>query len=122
MKISRAMMRFMITPALRMKILDQNFANMKLSLSAYTPVSLGFSPLGVINHPNGIALIVYSVPCLSLPRRKSLGGIPIQNSNTLTFVNLQARKCPSSCRITNIINIAIHATIAIKVDIESKYK
>ena len=68
---------------------------------------VGSSPSRVQNHHSGIQFKVYAVHDLSFHIVQTFGGIPIQNSFTLTPVFFAARKCPSSWSTTRDINIMI---------------
>lgn len=91
-KAIRANTVFTKTPHNKINTLAHREAEMKLSGALNSSLSSGFSPLSLTNPHRGIALIVYSVPCLSLPSDQTLGGIPIPNSITLTRKYLAIEK------------------------------
>ena len=111
-KISRAAIAFIVIPASKIIIFSRILALIKLSFALNVAGSLGSSPLSLTNPHKGIRLSVYFVPDLSFQRVMTLGGIPIPNSSTFTPLLLAVMKWPSSCMMTNNINIIIPSTIA----------
>jgi hypothetical protein len=87
---------FIATQATRIMILFKILALRKLSLSLNVLGLFGSSPFSLTNHPRGIRLSVYCVPDLSVRNFRTLGGIQIQNSSTLTQLFLAAIKCHNS--------------------------
>ncbi len=112
-KSTRAKIKFMLIPAIRINIFLQIFALIKLSLALKSDSIFGSSPLSLTNHHRGIRFKLYSVPDLSVRSLHTLGGIPIPNSNTFTPLFLATIKCPNSCISTRLINISIPKTTAI---------
>jgi hypothetical protein len=72
----------------------------------YTKKVLGISHVNFTNQPIGSQFRVNNVPFLSVNNFLVLGGIPSQNSSTLTQNFLAAAKCHHSC-INTIIEKSI---------------
>ena len=110
-KTTRAIKKFIITPAEIMMSFFRSFAFTKLLASVFSAEFVPSSPLSATNPPSGIRFNVYFVPDLSVRSVAILGGIPNQNSFTWTQDFLAAMKCPSSCKITSKTKVSIQSII-----------
>ena len=110
-KTTRAIKKFIITPAEIMINFFRSFAFTKLLASVFSAEFVPSSPLSATNPPSGIRFNVYFVPDLSVRSVAILGGIPNQNSFTWTQDFLAAMKCPSSCKITSKTKVSIQSII-----------
>ena len=110
-KTTRAIKKFIITPAEIMMSFFRSFAFTKLLTSVFSVEFVPSSPLSATNPPSGIRFNVYFVPDLSVRSVAILGGIPNQNSFTWTQDFLAAMKCPSSCKITSKTKVSIQSII-----------